>query len=237
MNFVSFFRCWNYLSLVIILNFFLMFTYISLQLAFCLKIMFSPLEPLRLFCFKTGFKASFFKLVINWLVFICITAIKKRLHSSVLINSLHAETKLHEFNRCAWVHLEVISQQTFQRCFNVVFRLVRRRDVRPRQINVEPTLCILTLEFTMSNNVESMLCISTLIWTTLDNVETTLSFSTLICTTLVNIETAFWKWQFLKRTKQIISNWIHEIGSFNYYFMIFFTLLMSKSTCKAAKTV
>ena len=126
---------------------------------------------------------------------------------------------------CTWVHLEVISQQTLQRCFKVIFWLVRRRDVRQRQINVEPTLCILTLEFTTSNNVESMLCISTLIWATLDNVETTLLFSTLIWTMLVNIETALWKWQFLNRTKQIISNRIHEIGSFNYYFIIFFTLL------------
>ena len=33
------------------------------------------------------------------------------------------------------------------------------------------------------------------------------------------------KWQFLKRTKQIIANRIHEIRSFNYYFIIFFILL------------
>ena len=53
--------------------------------------------------------------------------------------------------------------QTFQRCFNVDFWLIRRRDLGQRQINVETTLCISTLEFTTSNNVESMLCISTLI--------------------------------------------------------------------------
>ena len=78
---------------------------------------------------------------------------------------------------------------------------------------------------------------------TLDNVETTLSFSTLIWTLLVNVEITLWKWPFLKRTKQIISNRIHGIRSFNYYFIIFFTLLphdklnMSKSTCKAAKII
>ena len=55
------------------------------------------------------------------------------------------------------------SVQTFQRCFNVVFWLIQRRDVGQRQINVETTLCISTLEFTTSNNVESTLCISTLI--------------------------------------------------------------------------
>ena len=53
-----------------------------------------------------------------------------------------------------------LSQQTFQRCFNVVFWLMRRRDVGQRQINVETTLRISTLKFTTSNNVESTLCIS-----------------------------------------------------------------------------
>ena len=32
--------------------------------------------------------------------------------------------------------------KTFQRCFNVVFWLIQRRDVGQRQINVETTLCI-----------------------------------------------------------------------------------------------
>ena len=123
-----------------------------------------------------------------------------------------------------WGH-EMFSQQTFQHCFNIVFWLIRRCDVGQGQINVETTLCISTLEFTTSNNVESMLySTSTLIYTTLDNVETTLSFSTLIWTTLVNVETTLWKWPFLKRTKQIISNRIHRIRSFDY-FIIFFTLL------------
>ena len=99
-------------------------------------------------------------------------------------------------------------QQTFQRCFNIAFWLIQRPDMGQCQINVEKTLRI-----------------STLIWTTSDNVETTLSFSTSSFTTLVNVETTLWKWSFLKITKQIISNKIHGIQSFNYCFIIFFTLL------------
>ena len=38
------------------------------------------------------------------------------------------------------------SQQTFQRFFNIVFWLMRRRDVGQCQINVETTLCISTLK-------------------------------------------------------------------------------------------
>ena len=91
----------------------------------------------------------------------------------------------------------VLTQQKFQRCFNVVFWLIQRRDVEQRQINVETTLCISALEFTTWNNVQSTLCISTLIWTTLDNIETTFSFSTSSFTTLVNVETTLWKWPFL----------------------------------------
>ena len=41
--------------------------------------------------------------------------------------------------------------ETFQRCFDFVFSLIRRRDVGQRQINFETTLCISTLEFTTSN--------------------------------------------------------------------------------------
>ena len=94
------------------------------------------------------------------------------------------------------------AQQTFQRCFNVVFWLTQHRDVGQRQINIETTLCISMLKFT-SNNVESMLRISTLTWTTSDNIETTLPFSTSSFTTLVNVETTLWKWQLLKRTKKL----------------------------------
>ena len=54
----------------------------------------------------------------------------------------------------------VLSQQTFQRCFNVVFWLMRLRDVGQRQIKVETTLCTSTLKCATSNNIESTLCIS-----------------------------------------------------------------------------
>ena len=121
--------------------------------------------------------------------------------------------------------MRVETQQTFQRCFNVVFWLIWRRDVEQRQINAETTLCISTLEFTTSNNVESTLRISTLMWTTLDNVEATLSFSTSSFTTLVNVETMLWKWPFPKRTKKNHFKLIHWIQSFNCYFIILFALL------------
>ena len=47
-----------------------------------------------------------------------------------------------------------LTQQTFQCCFNIVFWLYKRCDVGQRQINVEATLLISTLEFTPSNKVE-----------------------------------------------------------------------------------
>ena len=43
------------------------------------------------------------------------------------------------------------SQQIFQGCFNIVFRLVLRHEVRPRQINVETMLWMSVLEFTTLN--------------------------------------------------------------------------------------
>ena len=60
---------------------------------------------------------------------------------------------------------ETLSQhsKTFQRCFKVVFKLMLRRDVGQRQINVETTLCISTFEFTTSKNVESNCVFKTLI--------------------------------------------------------------------------
>ena len=48
-------------------------------------------------------------------------------------------------------------QQTFQRRLNVVFRLIWRRDVAQRQINVETMLCTSTLKFTTFNNIETTL--------------------------------------------------------------------------------
>ena len=67
-------------------------------------------------------------------------------------------------------HKLSVSQQAFPRCFNIVFWLIWRHDVGQRQINVETTLYISTLEFTTSKNVESTLRISALMWITLDNV-------------------------------------------------------------------
>ena len=92
----------------------------------------------------------------------------------------------------------VTTQQTFQRRFNVVFRLIWRCDVAQRQINVE-TLCAWTLKFTTFNNVETTFSISMLNWTTLDNIETMLSFSMSIITTLRNDETTLRIWPFEKK--------------------------------------
>ena len=91
--------------------------------------------------------------------------------------------------------------QTFQRRFNVVFRLIRRREVEQPQINVETTLCTSTSKFTTLDNVESTLCISTSIWSTSNNVETMLLFSTSGFTTLGNVETTLWIWPFAKQSK------------------------------------
>ena len=49
-----------------------------------------------------------------------------------------------------------------------------------------------------------------------------------------NVETTLWKWPYLKRTKQIISNRIHGIQSFNCYFIIFITFLpMLRGICRS----
>ena len=95
----------------------------------------------------------------------------------------------------------VATQQTFQHCFIVGFRLIWCRDVTKRQTNVEKKLCASTLMFTTSNNVESMLSISTLTLTTLEKVGTMLSFSTCIFITLGNVETTMWIWPFERNKK------------------------------------
>ena len=94
------------------------------------------------------------------------------------------------------------TQLTFQRCLNVVVRVIWRRDVEQSQINVETTLCMSTWKFKTLNNVESTLSISTLILTTLDNVETMLLFSKSSFTTLVNVKTTLWIWPFSKCWKE-----------------------------------
>ena len=105
-------------------------------------------------------------------------------------------------------------QQTFQRRFNVAFRLIWRRDVTQRQINVETTLCF-----------------STLNWTTLDNVETTLSFSTSIFTTLGNVETTLQIWLFEKKLKPRFKNKIIFL-SFKEYAELKNLFFILRGTCK-----
>ena len=127
-------------------------------------------------------------------------------------------TPLHHFRTTGWLtNTQTNISSLFQRCFNVAFWLIRRRDVGKRQINVETTLWISTVEVTTSNNVESTLYISTLIWTMLDNAETTLP-----------------KWLFPNKEKiKNISNAIHVIQSFNNYFTIFFSLIpMLRGICR-----
>ena len=85
-----------------------------------------------------------------------------------------------------------LSQQTFQRRFNIVFGLIWRRDVTQRQNNVKTTLCTSTFKFTAFNDVETRLRVSTLNWTTL-------SFSTSIFTTLRI-------WPFEKKNKARFKN-------------------------------
>ena len=80
-------------------------------------------------------------------------------------------------------------------------------------------------------NIESTLCISTLIWTILDNIKKTLSFATLSFKTLVNVETTFQcendvKMTISRKGEKIISNWIQWFLNFNHFFIIFFTLII-----------
>ena len=111
----------------------------------------------------------------------CIFTLKMVHDMIITYNQLHRTDKYSQQSSIicptwlyGWVFVYELTQQTFQRRFNVVFRLIWRRDVAQRQINVETTLCTSTLKFTTFNNVETTLCFSTLIWTTLGNVETTL---------------------------------------------------------------
>ena len=53
----------------------------------------------------------------------------------------------------------VLTQQSFQRHFHVVLRLIWRRDVWQRQVSLEETLCTSALKFTTLKNVESTLSI------------------------------------------------------------------------------
>ena len=119
--------------------------------------------------------------------------------------------------------LNIPSQQTFQRCFDVVFWLIWRRDEGQPQINVETTLCISTLEFTTLNNVESTLCVSTLTWTTLNNVEKTLSFQRRVSQRWSTSKQRCEIDPFRKEQKKLFQ--IEYNQSFNCYFIVVFTLL------------
>ena len=115
--------------------------------------------------------------------------------------SVHIYIYIYIYNIYIYIYMYnmyIYTQQTFPRCFNIVRRLIWRRDVSQRQINVEITFCTSTLEFTTLNNFESTLSISTLLWTTLGNVEATLSFSTSIHATLNHVETKLWIWPLKK---------------------------------------
>ena len=115
----------------------------------------------------------------------------------------HVNLECDSYFWCSIIHWIVqYPQQAFQRCFNVVIRLIWRCDVRQRQINVETKLYLSTLKLSTLSNVESTLSISTLILTTLDNVETMLLFSTSSFTTLINVKTTLWIWPVAKRWKE-----------------------------------
>ena len=103
---------------------------------------------------------------------------------------------------CSLLATFVNTQETFQRCFNVVVRMRWRRNDGQCQINVETTLCMSTLKFTTLNNVKSTLPISMLILTTSGNVKTMLLFSTSSFITLINVETTLCIWPFSKGWKQ-----------------------------------
>ena len=141
--------------------------------------------------------------------------------------------------------LTKVSQQTFQRRFNVVFRLIWRRGVAQSEINVETTLCTSTLKFTTLNNVEITLCVSTLSWTTLDNVETTLSFSKSIFTTSDNVETTLRIWPFKKKkenkprlkNKIIILSFKEYAGHKIFFFFYPFYKKVVKNICRASKVL
>ena len=110
------------------------------------------------------------------------------------------------FSLRSWSQI-MVSQQTFQRCSNVIHWLIWYRVVGKRQINFETTLCMSTLELTTLNNVESTLPISTF-QQTLRNLKTAFTFSTLIYTTLSNVKTMLWIWPLKNREIEL---WIKNI--------------------------
>ena len=94
------------------------------------------------------------------------------------------------------------TQKTFQRCLNVVVRVIWLRAVGQYRINVKRTLCMYSLKFTTLNNVELTLSISTLILKTLGNAKTMLLFWTSSFTMVINVETALCVWPFSESWKE-----------------------------------
>ena len=87
------------------------------------------------------------------------------LASVSIVNFEHAIAGCEPYSKISLLLNSASISTLFQRCFSV--DTASRRGAA--SINVETTLCILTLEFITSNNIESMLFISTLVWTTLNN--------------------------------------------------------------------
>ena len=94
-------------------------------------------------------------------------------------------------------------QQTSQRFFDVLFRLMWRRDIGQCQINVETTLCTKCWNLQCWAMSNQRCLFRRLIWT-LVKVETTLSFLTSISSTLGYVEIALWIWPFVKKIKNKI---------------------------------
>ena len=104
------------------------------------------------------------------------------------------------------------TKQTFQRCFNVVFWLIRRRDVGQRRINVVYFNDYISSVRKLRNSFVTF------------NVE---------FNNVGKRQNNIVKMTIFKKNKTIILNRIHAIQSFNYYFIIFFTLLpMIRGICR-----
>ena len=73
----------------------------------------------------------------------------------------HTHTHIHKI-----IYSFVNTQETFQRCLNVVARVIWRCDAGECQINVETKFCMLSFKFTTLKNVKLTLSISLLVLTT-----------------------------------------------------------------------
>ena len=109
-------------------------------------------------------------------------SLQKQQLTGILLN-MYVFNLVNFTNLCRLLATFFNTQKTFQRCPNLVVRVIWLHNVGQYQINVETMLCVYTLKFTTLNNVTLTSSISTLILTTLDNAETMLFF--------VNVETTF----------------------------------------------